>query len=1173
MADALVSVVLEQLTSVLKDAEQEIQMVVGVRDEIGKLTTTLTMVQAVLEDAEKKQVKDKGIKLWLERLNDLVYDADDVLDEWNTKGADIDPPVSGIHKKVLSYVLSSCFGFENAYVRHTIGHKIKKIREDLEVIAHDKDQFNLTLSHSHKEIRYLTSSVVDVPLIFGRDADKEFVISRLLGESSHQEMHVPVISIVGMGGFGKTTLAKLVLKDSRVIANFENMIWVCVSEPFDLIGAAKQIIVQAGGQVPAIDGWESLHRSLCDSLKGKRFILVLDDVWTHDPNLWNPLKVSLNGGAPGSKLVVTTRDEGVATMMGSTYIYRLGQLSKEDCWALFRSIAFSGRENEFSKFKDIGKEIAEKCKGVPLAVKTLASLMCFKRTKLEWRNVLTSDMWEQVEVAKDLLPSLFMSYYDLSSPLRRCLMYCAIFPKDAEIVKAGLVQLWMAHGYLGSDERRDLESMGGEYFDILARRSFFQDFEEDSDGNIRSCKMHDLVHDFVQFLTKREFCIVENDNELNVTGVRHLSASKLENISSYSAKKLRSLVIDTPSLPAELFNQLTCLRALDLSCGDFEELPSEVKKLLHLRYLDLSWTNFTELPETVCDLHNLQTLKLNNCRNLCKLPEGTGKISSLRHLEMQETDALRYLPQGIGKLNLLRTLSKFTIGGGCNIGELKHLNFLQGRLYICGLEQVTDKNEVAQAELKQKKNLGALSLLFNYLEVCDAGKETDVLENLRPHESLEELNIVGFKGSHFPSWISSISANLLKLKLYRCKYCSELPALGKLPSLEMLEIIELSSVKHIGSEFYGLKDVGIFSGAGSTVVAFPKLEILEFLNMEQWEEWKLPISLDRKIMPCLSKLTLYDCPKLKALPGLGKLESLESLEVNILSSVKMVGLEFLGISDDGDDSYRSKVDGEDVMQNVIFSRLTNLFFGNMKEWEVWKFPLVHKRDGGLLVIMPCIRKLRLLNCPKLRTIPCLTNLTSLETIHFDYLSSAEFSESEEAVSNTIGGERGYIKLPCLRQLHFEYCITLKAIPQYMLSDTLRKLEIHKCPKLTGIQPRIPSLLEHLVLRWDVGVFSRSLPLNSSNCPNLRSFSIIYSLHSSLPEGFNQLTAIQQLEFCGCANLDFDLNELKHLTVLQQLIVYKSPMLEERFRKGEDWRSILSHVPYIEINDKEITGNN
>ncbi|KAL5731240.1 hypothetical protein ACHQM5_003988 [Ranunculus cassubicifolius] len=1202
MANAIISVVLNQLTSFV---EKEVRLAVGVREEVEKLVKTLRIIQAVVADAEEKQVKVEAVKIWLEELKDLIYDADDVLDEWHTKTAIFqqrrvdDPP--GTLKKVLSYLLSPLYCFTHGVVRYDIGGRIKVIRERLDGITEQMKQFGLIVGHSDNIPRQQTSSLFIVPEIRGRGRDKEEIMERLLSESSRQSKHVHVIAIVGMGGIGKTALAKLVVKEEKVVKAFEKRMWVSVLLPFDLIGLAKAIIKESDGDVPGDNRWEAISQCLCNCIKGKRFLLVLDDVRPDSRDL-HLLKLSLDGGAQGSRIIVTTRAEQVAEVMKSTCIYRLGQLSDEDSWLLLRDVALKGREEDVHRFEYFGRGIANKGRGVPLAIMALASLLSQKMTKRDWSGVLSSGLWDVTQTRNSIFPSLLMNYYSLPSESKQCFLYCAIFPKDTVMKRDDLVKLWMAQGFLRSSWREP-EEVGGECFDILAQGSFFQDFEIDSDGNITSCKMHDLVHDLGQYLTRSEYSLLEmNDMQLDGNKVRHLYAVDLMNLSVHKAKNIRTLISHgfqntTPAILIDLFDQLTCLRTLDLSYTSLEELPNEVERLLHLRYLDLSNTPLLGLPETLSRLYNLQTLKLNYCRSICKLPDGIGNLSNLRHLEIIETDALSYLPLGIGRLSSLRTLSKFIVGGTtkeCKIGDLKLLNNLQGVLEIKGLEQVVDMNEVAEAELKNKRNLLALTFQFGNVEGDDRRKTMEgVLEKLEPHKELEGLNISGYPGSQFPFWMeSSLFPCLVNMKLYACKQCIHLPALGKLISLEILEISKMSSVRNIGSEFYA-SDVGSY---GTHAKAFPRLKMLTISDMAEWEEWELPVSVDRQIMPELRDLSLKGCTKLRALPPLWKLKSLENLVIEKLTSIKRFCCG--GSPDDGS-----------------FPKLKKLLISNLEKLEEWDLQI--SKDAN---IMSSLCQLRLSGCPMLQALPGLGKLKSLEILEIYDLSSLKVNVDFLGLSLDVGDENSVqqvvfpelreltfwfmleweewsicslndsvtmpclrdirftrcpklkilpdIKMPCLRSLTLSSCRQLNVIPQSMFSSTLRKLTIRNCSKLSGKQPCLPPILEKLTLKEDAGVFSKSLPIDECF---IQSVSIKGSLHSSLPKGFTDLKGVQEVQFSDCENLDFELKEMKYLDMLQELNICTCPVLEQRFQRG-DWRSILSHVPKITIDYEEITKN-
>ncbi|XP_044482958.1 putative disease resistance protein RGA4 [Mangifera indica] len=506
--------------------------------------------------------------------------------------------------------------------------------------------------------------------------------------------------------------------------------------------------------------------------------------------------------------------------------------------------------------------------------------------------------------------------------IRRCFLYCVIFPKDHNIKKDHLIKLWMAQGYLGLDNDTEMEVIGQEYFDHLASRSFFQEFQKDDDENIISCKMHDIVHDFAQFLSKNEYFTVEI-NEGNKELVINTSNEKARHsmlmlnnratfpISICSIKSLRSLLIGCEDykylMPNDvlpnLFGEFTCLRALVISyefrifggVNLITTIPKEIKKLIHLKYLNLFGQDVEKLPGTLCELYNLQTLDISWCLKLKELPQGMGKLINLRHLINLRTRSLSYMPKGIEKLTCLRTLSEFVISSDgsktCStLACLKDLKHLRGELHIRGLGNVTNVSEVKRMQiLSNKKNLFYLTVSFNKDGEGERKNDDDelLLEALQPHPNLEKLRIEYYRGSTFYSdWIMSLTG-LRELCLDACSNCMHLSPLGKLPSLESLWILRMSVKKLVT----GIESDGA-SSSSTSVILFPKLKVLEFSTIIEWEEW----DYGNTILPCLASLSISYCGKLRALPdgllqGAKKLQHLEISESNLLEEHYRKGTE------------------------------------------------------------------------------------------------------------------------------------------------------------------------------------------------------------------------------------------------------------------------------------------
>ncbi|XP_024039275.1 disease resistance protein RGA2-like [Citrus clementina] len=891
MVDAIVSSLLGQLSSVAADeVKQQVRLVTGVRQKVKKLTSNLQAIQLVLEDAEKRQMQDdKAVTFWLDQLKGASYDMEDVLEEWTTarlklqiEGLDDDNalPLAPHKKKVRSFFpsASNCFGsFKKLSFRHDIAVKIREINKTLDDITSQKDTFKFVENVSNnvkKPERVGTTSLIDEGEVCGRVDEKNELLSKLLCESSEQQKGLHVISLVGLGGIGKTTLAQLAYNNNEVKRNFEKVIWLCVSDTFEEIRVAKAIIEGLGVSASSLSEFESLMKQIQEYITGKKFFLVLDDVWDGNYTKWEPFFLCLKNGHHESKILITTRDRSVALQLGSIDIIPVKELGEGECWLLFKQIAFLRRSFEdCEKLEPIGRKIACKCNGLPLAAKVIGNLLRSKSTVKEWQRILDSEMWKVEEIGQGILAPLLLSYNDLpsNSMVKRCFSYCAVFPKDYNMDKEELINLWMAQGYLNADEDEEMEMIGEEYFNILATHSFFQQFEKDyDDDDIMSCKMHDIVHDFAQFVSSKECLWLEingtKESVINSFGekVRHLGL-KFEGGASFPMSirgldRLRTLLIYDRSLSlsssilSELFSKLACLRTLVIGQYNtlglhheterIREIPENVGKLIHLKYLNLSELGIERLPETLCELYNLQKLDIRQCRYLRELPAGIGKLINMRSLLNGETHSLKYLPIGISRLTSLRTLEKFVVGGGvdgnntCRLESLKNLQLLR-ECGIEGLSNVSHIDEAERLELYNKENL--LRLRLEFVGVVDGEdeerrrkneKDKQLIEALQPPLSVENICLL---------W-------------------------------EKLEIIHLKSVKRVGNEFLGIEenseDEPSSSSTSSSVTAFTKLKSLIIGGMEELEEWNYRITRKENIsiMPRLSSLTVGSFNKLKALP-------------------------------------------------------------------------------------------------------------------------------------------------------------------------------------------------------------------------------------------------------------------------------------------------------------------
>ncbi|XP_075095575.1 putative disease resistance RPP13-like protein 1 [Nicotiana tabacum] len=1110
-----------------------------------KLRRTLSGFRVVLSDAENKQASNPNVSQWLNELRDAVDSAENLMEEINYEVLRV--KVEGQHQNHAEASnqqvsdLNLCLSDESFL---NIKDKLEGTTKTLEELQKQiaclglKDYF----FPGKQETRVPTTCLVDESDIFGRQTEIETLVHRLLSVDADGKTY-GVIPIVGMAGVGKTTLAKTVYHNDKLKHHFDLKAWFCVSEPYDASRITKGLLQEIGSSNLTVDNnFNQLQIKLKESIKGKKFLFVLDDIWNDNYIEWDDLRIPFAQGEIGSKIIVTTRKESVAEMMVSRPII-MDILSSEFSWPLFKRHAFENRDpKEHPELEEVGKQIAKKCKGLPLALKTLAGLLRSKSKIEEWRRILTSEIWELPD--KSILPALMLSYNDLPVHLKQCFSYCAIFPKDYPFRKKQVIQLWTANGLVqGLQKNETIEDIGNLFFLELQSRSLFERVPESSKNNAEEFLMHDLVNDLAQVASSKLCVRLEEYQESHMLKQsRHVSYSmgygdseKLKPL--YKLEQLRTLLpinsieLYGPTLSKRVLHnilpRLTSLRALSLSRYHINELPNVLFiELKLLRFLDLSWTKIEQLPDSICVLYNLETLLLSSCEFLEELPQQMEKLINLRHLDISDTPRLKTLLHP-SKLKSIRVLlgAKFLLGdrSGWRLEDLGELHNLYGSLSILELQNVADRRESLKANMRGKEHIEKLSLEWSVSIADSSQNERDILGELHPNPNIKELEINGYRGTNFPNWLADHSfSELVELSLSNCEDCYSLPALGQLPSLKFLAIRGMRRITDVTDEFYG---------SSSSKKPFNSLERLEFAEMLEWKQWHV---LGNGEFPILQNLSIKNCPKLigrfpENLCSLTSLTILNCRELNLEIPIQLSILK------------KFKVIGSPKV-GLLFDH-AELFLSQLQR-------------------MKQIVELDIYNCQSLTSLPFSRMPNTLKEIKLNYCGKLKL---ESSVGDVISGGSNMF----LENLELEGCDSINEISPELVPQA-RSLKVRSCHSLTRLL--IPNGAEDLIIYGCenleiLSVAQTTSTLDISNCEKLKSLpehmkELLPSLKKlylnkcpeieSFPEG-GLPSNLQVLQISGCKKLvngrkEWGLQRLSCLTVLN--IIHDGS--DEEIPAGENW---------------------
>ena len=876
-AEGTVTFLLDKLVPLLKLGSKLLK---DVHKEVDYIVSELEFIKAFLRFADAREETDPELKVWVKQVREVADEMEDVVDEFR-----LCPPqhhghglLGSIHKIAR---FSKDFKAQNQLVSRIQGikSKVQNISEGHERYRGKFDGIEQGFGHGASTNTWYDSRgdalLVEESELVGIDKPKQKLIGMLLDDVSRTK----VVSVVGMGGLGKTTLVKKVYDDVKVEKSFQHHAWITVSSSKieDLLRDLIQQLFEEGGK-PVPQGIGTLNADrlkalLNDFLRQKKYIIVLDDVWRIF--MWESVKYAFPNSRRGSRILVTTRNSDIAggsCVESNGDVFPLNPLPPTESWTLFCRKAF--RRNACPPhLNKLSQGILKRCEGLPLAIVAIGGVLATKdQNRMDEWDIVDRSLSSELE-SNDKLERvnkiLSLGYNDLPYYLKHCFLYLSIFPEDHLIEHKRLIRLWIAEGFVVPQEGKMPEEVAESYLRDLTNRCLIQVAQRDVDGRIKTYRIHGLMRQIIISKSRDQdfVTIIRENNTATPNKARHLSArGTLETCTRQEFPGVRSLLIFgvdsvSKSCMSALFSgdRFGLLRVLDLRGLPLEKFPEGVVNLFHLRYLSLRGTKVDILPSSIGKLPYLETLDLKQTK-VSKLPAEIQKLQNLRHLLLYRCVIVSYvtfhskegflMPERIGDLQFLQKLCFVEPDqGGHTLSELGKLSQLR-KLGIVKLRKEDGRSLCSSIE--KMKNLCSLDVT--------SLKEEEIID--LNHLSSPPLLLKGLylKGrlEVLPGWIPTLD-NLSKISLRWSRLKNNpLEALQALPNLVQLQLLHAYEGEAL-----------CFKAGG-----FQKLKSLKLDRLEELRK----VSVEWGALTCLQELSILRCQALKQLPfGIQYLSQLQQL--------------------------------------------------------------------------------------------------------------------------------------------------------------------------------------------------------------------------------------------------------------------------------------------------------
>jgi hypothetical protein len=805
MVSALTGVMTSVISKLTALLGQEYTKLTGVQREVNFMKDELSSMNALLQRlAEVDGDLDVQMKEWRRQVQEMSYDIEDCIDDFmHRAGHNSTVDSAGLVHRVIQQLKA-------LRVRHQIASQIQNLKARVEDASKRRMRYKL----DERAFQSSTTTAIDPRLpslyvepdgLVGIDQPRDELIGLLMEEEGASVQQLKVISIVGPGGLGKTTLANEVYHTLE--GQFQCRAFVSLSQQPDVKKILRNIFSQVSLQeLFNMEMWdeEKLINTIREFLKNKRYFIVIDDVWS--TQAWKTIKCALYMNNCGSRIITTTRIISIAKSCCShhDHVYEIIPLSADDSKCLFFKRIFGSEDICPPQLEEVSNEILEKCSGLPLAIVTIASLLANKAsTKEEWDRICNSigSTLEKDPDLEEMRRILSLSYDDLPHHLKTCLLYLSIFPEDYEIERDQIVKRWIAEGFINTEGGQDLEEIGASYFNDLINRSMIQPMQIKYDGRVASCRVHDMILDllisksieenFVTFMSgkcQRLFL----QGKAHRLSLNYYSEEQAMVPTTMIISHCRSLSIFGYSEHMPRLSKFRVLRVLDIENGEEMEHKyfEHIRRLLHLKYLRLHLRSIVTLPEQLGELQHLRTLDLGETK-ITKFPKSIVQLQNLTCLRASNME----LPENIGNLHDLQELCEIKINQNCSassllgLGSLTKLRILGVRWCIVKMD--TDSRAFVDNLLSSLRKLGRLNLR----SLCIQGYYGYSIDFLldswfpTPHLLQKFQMSLNYYFPRIPVWIAPLG-RLTNLKINVDPVDEKTwEILGNLPSLMFLFVI------------------------------------------------------------------------------------------------------------------------------------------------------------------------------------------------------------------------------------------------------------------------------------------------------------------------------------------------------------------------------------------------